>query len=418
MASLFNPFIGLLIYICFAIVRPESLWHWSVPAGNYSRIIALSLLVGWAVNGFGNWNVGRARAVLWALLGYMGWMVLSAIQAVDADVAWNACEAAAKIVLPFAVGVTIIDSFDKVKALAWVIMISQGYVAYEMNLTYYSGFNRIRELGFGGMDNNCNAIAMVCGAGFAFFLGLAEHKTWRRWMCFLAAALMAHCIMIADSRGGMLALIVTGIVSFLILPKRPIYFAYLLLAVAVGLRLAGPAVWERFETSFASEEERDYSADSRLQLWTACLDIIAKQPLLGIGPHQFPQVAPEYGFSKGKEAHSTWMQLGAEGGVPCLALLLGFYLIAMWRLWLLSRQLLPIDPLRAMSCQMVIASLTGFMVAAQFVTLVGLEIPYYVTLVGAGLLMTSNAEVVDAAEWDEEADYSDRLARHGAPALT
>src|SRR6478672_11385456 len=102
-ASLFNPFIGLLVYICFAIIKPESLWHWSVPAGNYSRIIAISLFVGWALNGFGNWNVGRARAVMWALLGYMGWMVLSAAQAYNSEVAWDATEAAAKIVLPFIV---------------------------------------------------------------------------------------------------------------------------------------------------------------------------------------------------------------------------------------------------------------------------------------------------------------------------
>src|SRR4029077_6136412 len=116
----------------------------------------------------------------------------------------------------------------------------------------------------------------------------------------------------------------------------------------------------------------------RLYLWSACLDIMERQPLLGIGPRHFPLVAHEYGFTKGKDGHSTWMQLGAECGIPCLLLLLGFYLIIMWRLWLLSKQLFPVDPLRAMSCQMVIASLTGFLVAGQFVTMVGLEIPYYV----------------------------------------
>ena len=41
-------------------------------------------------------------------------------------------EETAKIVLPFVVGITIIDSFDKLKALAWVIMLSQGYVAYRI----------------------------------------------------------------------------------------------------------------------------------------------------------------------------------------------------------------------------------------------------------------------------------------------
>jgi hypothetical protein len=35
---------------------------------------------------------------------------------------------------------------------------------------------------------------------------------------------------------------------------------------------------------------------------------------------------------------------------------------------------------------MVIASLAGFAVAAQFVSLEGLEVPYYIVLIGAGAL--------------------------------
>ena len=62
LVSLFNPFVGLLIYICFAIIKPESLWYWSVPAGNYSRIVFGALFVGWAMAGFGSWRLGRARA--------------------------------------------------------------------------------------------------------------------------------------------------------------------------------------------------------------------------------------------------------------------------------------------------------------------------------------------------------------------
>ena len=35
---------------------------------------------------------------------------------------------------------------------------------------------------------------------------------------------------------------------------------------------------------------------------------------------------------------------------------------------------------------MVIASLVGFMVSAQFVTVYGVELPYYVVLIGAGAI--------------------------------
>ena len=341
--SLFNPFVGLLIYICFAIIKPESMWHWSVPAGNYSRIIAIALLVGWAANGFGNWNIGRARAVLWALLGYMAWFALSSLQAYDSVVSWHATEATAKIVLPFVVGITIIDSVQKLKALAWVIMLSQGYVAYDLNMSYLSGYNRLTDVGFGGMDNNCNAIAMACGAGFAFFLGLAE-TGWRRWLAFIAAAVMTHAILFAFSRGGMVALIIAGVVSFFLIPKRPIYYFYLLLAVVVGLRMAGPEVRDRFFSTFADQAERDTSAQSRIDMWTICADVTVEHPVFGIGPNNFPVLASRLGLTEGKQAHSLWLQVGAELGFPGLGFLLAFYLLTMVRLWHLARAVDPLDP--------------------------------------------------------------------------
>ena len=42
--GLVSPFFGLLVYVCFAIVRPDYMWFWSVPQGNYSRIIAVAML--------------------------------------------------------------------------------------------------------------------------------------------------------------------------------------------------------------------------------------------------------------------------------------------------------------------------------------------------------------------------------------
>ena len=74
--SLLNPFHGLLIYVAFAILRPESLWSWSVPPGSYSRIVALALLAGWSLHGFGNWNFGAARPFAVALLGYWLWIIV------------------------------------------------------------------------------------------------------------------------------------------------------------------------------------------------------------------------------------------------------------------------------------------------------------------------------------------------------
>jgi probable O-glycosylation ligase (exosortase A-associated) len=401
MLSLYNPFIGLLIYICFAIIRPESLWYWAVPPGSYSRIVAIALLIGWAMNGFGDWRFGRARGILFALLGFLGWATVSGFQASDQAWAWGWVEELVKIVLPFMVGLTIIDSAQKLKQIAWVIVLSHGYVAYELNLSYYSGFNRVQELGFGSMDNNCIAIAMVTCAALAFFLGLNAAAWWQKGLAFISAMLMVHVVMLAFSRGGMLALIITGIVAFVLIPKKPIHYATLVLAVIVAIRLAGPQVVERFATTFADEKERDTSAESRLLMWGHCIDAMLKNPVLGLGPHHFPIVAQGYGLTRLKEAHSLWLQIGAELGFPGLAFLLAFYGLCVLRLWPLARGKTEVDdPWYQDSARMVIAAMVGFMVSAQFVSLPGLEAPYYIILIGAGVLKLATREQ-ELAEYDQ-----------------
>src|SRR5437763_80250 len=115
-ASLFNPYMGLLVYVCFAIVKPDYMWYWSVPRGNYSRV---------------------------------------------------------------------------------------------------------GDVGFAGIDNTAVAVALVTCAGLAFVLGRDTPHWWLKGLALAAAAFMAHAIWFSLSRGGMLAVFITGIISFLLLPKRP-----------------------------------------------------------------------------------------------------------------------------------------------------------------------------------------------------
>src|SRR5205823_4836299 len=155
------PFWGLLIYVCFAIIKPESLWHWSVPKWHYSRIVAIALLIGWTLQGFGTWKLGRAWGIVLALIRYWLWSLLSIPFSLDPSRSMVFVESLTKVVLPFLVGITTIDSLTKIKQLAWTMILSEGYVAFDLNSSFYSGYNRLWEEGFGGMDNNCNAIAPV-----------------------------------------------------------------------------------------------------------------------------------------------------------------------------------------------------------------------------------------------------------------
>ena len=384
--AIFRPWYGLLVYICFAIIKPDALWHWSVPAGNYSRIVALALLAGWVMHGFGRLNFGKAATPLAGLC--VAWLssLFLAFSATDQGLAWGYVESLFKILLPIVVAMTLIRSVDQLKQLAWTIVISEGYVAFDMNMSYFGGYNRLQDTGFAGMDNNTVAITFVTSIGLAFFLGLYSPKLWQQGVAFLAALFLAHGVMLSFSRGALLTLIVTCAVSFFLIPKGPKHYTAFVVAVLIGLRMAGPELIERFGTAFLDASERDRSANLRVEHWYACLDSIAKHPL-GIGPSHWRFVAPEYGLPK-MEAHSFWLQTAAELGIPGFLGYAIFYGGAMAYLWPLARGRVAVsDPWITRFAQMAISSLVGFCISAQFVTVNGVEAPLYVTLLGLGTLM-------------------------------
>jgi probable O-glycosylation ligase (exosortase A-associated) len=388
LVSLVRPYVGLLIYVGFAIVTPEAAWPWAVPKGNYSRIVAVGLLVGWVMHGCGTWRFGRAKPVVLALLGLWGWSFVSAVFARNQELAWETVEFQSKIYLPCLVAVTLIDSLAKVKQLMWVIVLANGYLAYEFNTTYYKAAMFIpQDWKYRGLDNNGLAITMVTAIGLAFFLALHANRWWQRLLAFGMVGLMAHVVLFSMSRGGMVAMCATGVVCLLLIPRTWKHYLFFALVLAVVLRLAGPRVISRFDSSFKDESDRDMSAQSRVEQWYACLNAMKRHPLTGVGTRGWRYVATEFGASVGREAHSTWLQVGAELGLPGLGCLVLFYGVCVGRLFPLARERHRVsDPWVRYLSRMVIASLAGFAVSSQFVTVDGVEMPYYIAILGAGLL--------------------------------
>ena len=178
------------------------------------------------------------------------------------------------------------------------------------------------------MDNNCVAIELVTAVGFCSF-GFAAKTWWQRLIAIGGVLALINAIMFSFSRGGLLSLIVTGGVAFILIPKRAVHYAIVAAAVAVGVRLAGSQVLARFATTFVDKEVRDASARSRLELWGNCWETMLREPLFGVGPDHFPYYANVwFGWPMGKEAHSLWMQTGPNlefvgvGLLVCLRLFL------------------------------------------------------------------------------------------------
>ena len=392
------PLIGLYVFAGFAIVRPQIIFAFAGDIRYISLVIGIALLFGWAVKGFGSWRMGRARPIVIAFLLFVTWFVLAAFLALDTETSYLAAQEFAKLVLPFLAGVSLMKDEKDARPLLWTIVLAQGYVGFEMNLSYlFKGFNSAQE-GFGGMDNNFFGVSLVCVIGPALMLMLTSKTWYARCLAAASAALILHTTLLTFSRGAMLGLIAVVITAAVMLPKRPKYVGAVLVVVLLAARLVGPQLASRYGSAFANQEERDGSSESRLELWRDCMKVVADKPVFGVGPWNWAVVAESYGWPAGKSAHSVWMETAAEIGVPGVVAMIAFFGLAAVRLWPIARERQ--TETNRSECGVaagVVLSIVGFAVAGQFVSVRGLEVPYFTALAGIPLLKNRAVQAVRAA---------------------
>ncbi|MCS7015522.1 MAG: O-antigen ligase family protein [Gemmatales bacterium] len=393
------PYIALLIYVVFAVVKPAEMWFWSLAGTRLSSLVFCGLALGWVLHGFADWRLRYAWMPVLALLWFWGWGWISWCNSTDtslpppstslySDYSPHKFESPpdqllqlAKVILPCVIGITLLDSEKKVLGLLWAMILAQGYVAWEMNVSYLlEGYNRIRLEGFAGLDNNSVAVSLVTCCLPAFIAAYYCSSLWLRVMLTACGLLIIHAILLTFSRGGMIALLVSVATAFLVMKGDWKKWIVLVLVTIVAIVLCGPEVWERFMTIFVPPQELDPAARSRLELWEDCLDVMLRFPWCGVGPDNWPRIAVDYGWPPGKEAHSLWLQTGAELGIPGLLAIVTYYIATGWRLYRWAPTASSLQATR----DAVIVGLSGFVVAAQFVSLELLETPYYLALCGLG----------------------------------
>jgi probable O-glycosylation ligase (exosortase A-associated) len=398
LGALRYPLIGLYVYVGFAILRPRFIWGFAGDLSNISLIVGVAVLIGWAFQGFGSWRAGRGKPVVLAFLAFTAWFIFSAAQALDPTRSFNSLWELSKFVLPFFVGVTLMKGEKDWRPLLWTIVLAQGYVSLEQNINYVlKGYNTAAE-GFGGMDNNCFGVSLVTVLGPAMALALSSKTRSGRWLAAAAAAFILHTTLLTFSRGAMVGLVAVAITAFVMMPKRPKYIGAMVIALLLAIRFTGPQLAERYASAFASEQERDGSSQSRLDLWRDCLTVIEQYPLFGVGPANWPIVASSYGWPAGKSAHSVWMETAAETGVPGALALMLFFGLAGIKLWPIARaRLTETNRYEVILAGGVVLSIVGFAVSGQFVSVPGLEVPYYIVMLGAVMLKCRSGEVVAGA---------------------
>lgn len=390
LGALFNPFIGVCVYVCLAVLKPTEIWWYSVPDGPYSQIVAIAMLVGWTFKKFGSWQFYNARPLLTLFALFVVWSALStAVAASHKEIGWFFVTTIIKFFIPFLVGLTLIDSEKRIRILFWVILVSMGYWAYEQNL-YYLTQGRV----IGGTFVNGVAHEMALGVGLAVFMGLYMEKNWQKWFCWICAAMMVHVTLFQESRGAMVGLLFTGAYIVYFMPKTKTTISLSIIAVIGVLAITGQEITEEFLSIFAEEGDRDGSAQSRIDLWADMLYVAVTNPIFGIGPGHWPFISHEFGWRDGKQGHGLWVQYLAEVGFVGGILIFSFFALCAHRLTRIASSLKGepcwlLGPMLGVS-----ASLFCWIPEAQFGSFWMMELPYYLVLLGAASIRVYNESIL------------------------
>lgn len=180
------------------------------------------------------------------------------------------------------------------------------------------------RFGVGIHESNYLATNLCLVIPLAFALAAQQRAPLRRGLWFGAAGILVFMVMLTGSRGGFLGLVVAG--TIFVYRRRGALAALALVLVLVVAALP-TALGQRALATLSNDTTApaglEASNEAHLALFWAALRMIADSPIAGVGPYNFKAMSTHYsGLAQGLIAHNTYLELGAEVGLPVLVLFL------------------------------------------------------------------------------------------------
>ena len=224
----------------------------------------------------------------------------------------------------FYIAVVQLDSAKKIKATVYVISIC---------LLFYGIFGmatgQMSEGGryaFGNMfDPNDIALFMVGLSPMSIVFLRKTNKMLSRVMAALVIVVALLIIVMSGSRGGLLSLVVVFLIFFLTkvgAVKRSYKVAVVGLLIGLFFIYSDKLNLDRYDTLLDVEEDYNVTSDTgRIEVWKTALELIAANPITGVGAGCFPRAFGYYRAAEGREptwkaAHNSYVEIWSEVGYP------------------------------------------------------------------------------------------------------
>ncbi|WP_018912601.1 O-antigen ligase [Thiomonas sp. FB-6] len=349
------------------------------------------------------------------------WLALSAASVLPAIAAiglqpfiWNYMEPFRGFLdqfLIFYLFVNMIRDRDMARRVIVYIMFSAGIVfLYGIQEWWgtrgYASIEKSRLLGPLGQPNDFAALMVYSLAPFLAW-GAYYFPRWKSLRIAPVVLVGLKVLLAAFSRGAYLAFALEGLAVAFVKSRR---FFLLVLAVVAGVYLFVPSLVpnsmkDRVEQTYQDRvpgAQIDKSADSRLILWQAAIDMSLDHPLLGEGFDQFSRLVPSHvsGYDDGVTGGATdnqnmFLYAASNMGLPNLAAFLLLLVLALARGWRLyaRRDACDVDRIIGLGIVTMVAGLVGVNMFGTHVIDTAVDGFFWVLLAALARLQPADARI-------------------------
>ena len=258
-----------------------------------------------------------APPFFWPLLVYAALTLVSAGFSLDPEVSFTDCK---QLVLLLLVPLTYDLARGGRANSVLSIVLTIGAVSAFIGIVQYAvlNFDSLGRRPDGALSHwmtySGTLMLVICGGTARLLYG----SSGRLWAAFVMPALLV-ALSLTLTRGAWIGVAVG--VAVLFLSKDFRLLALIPIVIVGGLLFAPPAIIERFESIFNSQ---DLTTRDRYAMLEAGVAIVKDYPLTGVGPDQIERVYPRYRVPDAVKPtnphlHNVPMQIAAERGLPALA---------------------------------------------------------------------------------------------------
>jgi O-antigen ligase len=249
-------------------------------------------------------------------------------------------------------------------------------------------------------DANDFATFAVTAMPFGLYFAHAGRRPFVRLFAAAGLGVLVIGFIRSGSRGGFIALAVVAVFVVLRYSAIPLRWrmSAVSLAALVFLGAASDQYWRQMSTILSDTDYNQTQESGRLQIWSRGLGYMFDHPVLGVGPNNF-QVAEgtlspfaerqQFGIGvRWNAAHNSFIQVGAELGIPGLVLFVALIVTAfaaLRRSDRYERALAEWQTSPSTLTPALTAALLGFVVGSSFLSLAYSEMLYTLMALAIGL---------------------------------